>query len=51
MSEELYVCKCGFKCIMGQLAKTDGYCPVCKEGRADMIEKHAKAQWSKRKVE
>ncbi len=29
MSEELFVCKCGFKCVQSQLYKTDGNCPVC----------------------
>jgi len=47
---ELYTCKCGFKCVEGQLAKSEGYCPKCGEGRADMIEKHAKAKYSKRVV-
>lgn len=47
---EIYQCKCGFKCVESQLGKTEGYCPRCNEGRADMIEKHGKAKWSKRGV-
>lgn len=47
---DMYVCKCGFKCVESMLGKTEGYCPVCKEGRADMLEKHNKAKWSKRVV-
>lgn len=48
MTENLYACKCGFKCVESQLAKTEGYCPKCSEGRADMIERHGKAKWSKK---
>lgn len=33
---EMFYCKCGFKCVEGQLAKTDGDCPKCKGSRADM---------------
>lgn len=41
MSETYFHCKCGFKCVEGQLAKTDGKCPKvsCQHGRKDMIEK------------
>lgn len=48
MAEELYVCKCGFKCVYGQLAKSEGYCPKCNEGRADLVDKHKKQNWSKK---
>lgn len=48
MAENIYQCKCGFKCVESQLGKSEGYCPKCNEGRADLIEKHAKAKWSKK---
>jgi len=48
MSEEMYACKCGFKCVISQLAKSDGFCPKCGEGRSEHIEKFAKANYSKR---
>jgi len=48
MAEEYYVCKCGFKCVIGQLAKSEGYCPKCGEGRADLIAKHNKSNYSKK---
>ncbi len=44
----VYVCKCGFKCDEGQLAKTEGFCPKCNEGRADMLAKHSKASYTKK---
>ena len=31
MSEQMFFCKCGFKCIEGTLAKTDGNCPKCNK--------------------
>ncbi len=37
---EMFYCKCGFKCVEGQLAKTDGKCPVCKKERPDMKAKY-----------
>lgn len=40
MSEELFVCKCGFKCVESQLAKTDGVCPKCGKGRKDTMQKY-----------
>jgi len=42
MSETYFHCKCGFKCVEGQLAKTDGACPSekCKVKRADMASKY-----------
>jgi len=39
MSETYYYCKCGFKCVEGQLAKTDGKCPKCAKARPDMAAK------------
>jgi hypothetical protein len=48
--DTMFACKCGFKCVETQLAKSEGYCPKCNEGRADMIALHAKAKWSKRVV-
>jgi hypothetical protein len=50
MSDAIYQCKCGFKCVESMLSKTEGYCSVCKEGRADMLEKYGKAKWSKRVI-
>ncbi len=29
MSENIYSCACGFKCIQSQLSKTKGACPKC----------------------
>jgi hypothetical protein len=37
---EMFFCKCGFKCVEGQLAKTDGKCPKCSKQRADMKSKY-----------
>lgn len=50
MSEPLFVCKCGFKCVEGQLAKTEGFCPKCGEGREEHTSKYAKAKYTKRVV-
>lgn len=48
MAEEYYTCRCGFKCVVGQLAKSEGYCPKCGSGRADLIDKHKAANFKKR---
>lgn len=48
MSDEYYTCKCGFKCVLGQLSKTDGYCPKCNNGREDIVAKHATGKWLKK---
>lgn len=49
MSEEIYCCgKCGFKCVISQLSKSEGYCPKCGNGRADLVEKHKPQNWVKR---
>jgi len=48
MAEEIYACKCGFKCVISQLAKSEGYCPKCDQGRADLIEKHKPSNMVKR---
>jgi len=48
MGDNIHICKCGFKCVEAQLGKTEGYCPKCNEGRADLIEKHGKSKYSKR---
>jgi len=48
MADTIFYCKCGFKCVEAMLAKTGGYCSVCKEGRADMIEKYGTGKYSKR---
>lgn len=29
MAENYFACACGFKCVEGQLAKTEGACPKC----------------------
>lgn len=29
MTENLYACVCGFKCVESQLAKSQGACPSC----------------------
>jgi hypothetical protein len=50
MSENIFACKCGFKCVESQLGKSEGFCPKCNEGREDMIAKHSGAKWQKRKV-
>jgi len=48
MNDQMFQCKCGFKCVEGQLAKSEGYCPKCNEGREDLVAKHAKAKYTKR---
>ncbi len=48
MTDTMYACKCGFKCVDTQLAKSEGFCPRCGEGREDMTTKFAKAKYSKR---
>lgn len=48
MAENIYQCKCGFKCVESQLSKSEGYCPKCQEGREDIVSKHAKAKYTKR---
>lgn len=40
MTENLFACKCGFKCVESQLAKTDGDCPKCKNSKHTF-----KAKW------
>lgn len=37
--EQYFACKCGFKCVEGQLAKTDGKCPKCGKGSSAMLAK------------
>ena len=39
---EMFYCQCGFKCVEGQLAKTEGNCPKCGKGRAELKAKFAK---------
>jgi len=40
MSENMFFCKCGFKSVEGQLAKTDGNCPKCgKPAHAELKKK------------
>jgi len=39
MGDTYYACKCGFKCVEGQLAKTDGNCPKCGKGTQAMKDK------------
>lgn len=48
MSEELFVCKCGFKCVEGQLAKSDGFCPKCGNGQPDKVSKYDSTKLVKR---
>ena len=49
--DEIYVCgNCGFKCVVSQLAKSEGYCPKCGMGRPDLVEKHKKVNLLKRGV-
>lgn len=40
MTENLFACRCGFKCVESQTAKTDGYCPKCGLGRPDLTQKY-----------
>jgi len=46
--DNIVQCKCGFKFVESMLGKTEGYCPVCKEGRKDHIEKYKKLNYEKR---
>ncbi len=48
MSENLFGCRCGFKCVESQLAKSDGYCPVCGEGRPDLVARHDRSKLLRR---
>jgi len=41
-------CKCGFTGLEMVFGKTEGYCPVCKEGRKDLVEKYKNTNYSKR---
>jgi hypothetical protein len=38
MTEEMFACKCGFKCVMSTLYKTDGKCPKCGKNLASPTE-------------
>ncbi len=38
--ETYYGCKCGFKCVESQLAKTEGACPKCGARSGAMKEKY-----------
>lgn len=38
--ETYFGCACGFKCVEGQLAKTDGACPKCGRRSIDMKAKY-----------
>jgi len=29
MTDEMFACSCGFKCVDTQLAKSEGACPKC----------------------
>lgn len=40
MTEAIFQCKCGFKCVESQLAKSEGACPSCKQTRKDMSTKY-----------
>lgn len=42
MSESYFACACGFKCVEGQVAKTEGACPKCGKRTASMKTKYAK---------
>ncbi len=37
---EMFSCACGFKCVEGQLAKTDGACPKCGKRTAQNKDKY-----------
>lgn len=39
---DMFQCSCGFRCVEGQLAKTNGACPSekCKKVRKDMAAKY-----------
>jgi hypothetical protein len=40
MNENYFACSCGFKCVEGQLAKSDGACPKCGKRTVAMKEKY-----------
>jgi len=48
MTDTIFACRCGYKCVETQLAKTDGFCPRCNEGRPDMMARHDKTKFVKR---
>lgn len=40
MSDQMFFCACGFKCVEGQLAKSAGKCPKCGKGNQAMKAKY-----------
>lgn len=48
MSDAIYYCKCGYKCLESSLAKSDGYCPVCKFGRQEHVAKYDSSKSTKK---
>jgi len=40
--EQYFMCACGFKCVEGQIAKTEGACPKCGKRTVTMKTKYAK---------
>ena len=40
MNESYFACACGFKCVEGQLAKSEGACPKCGRRTAAMKTKY-----------
>lgn len=42
MSENMFICSCGFKCVEGNVAKTEGACPKCGKRSTANKTKYAK---------
>jgi len=42
MTENVFGCACGFKCVESQLAKSEGACPRCGKRTAQNKEKFGK---------
>jgi len=42
--EQYFACKCGFKCVENQLAKTEGACPKCGSRNENMKNKYGGIQ-------
>ena len=38
MAEEMFACKCGFKCVVSTLYKTDGKCPKCGKNHPSTVD-------------
>lgn len=47
---EMFSCACGFKCVEGQLSKTEGACPKCGSRTLSNKAKYAKESVEKTNI-